>query len=573
MARKVFISFLGTSNYVECFYQFNDEKSIPVRFVQEAIIRHLCKDWTEEDRIFIFCTSGNKPESKGSKESNWLDNGHNKIFSEIEKIGLEHRLKNLKAEINLKAQYEEIDIEAGFSEDEIWSIFNTVYSKLDKDDQIYFDVTHAFRSIPLFSVVLFNYSKFMKSTQLVEILYGAFEKLGPAHEVRKIPVEERVAPIIDLTNIVRLQEYNQIASNLKYFGRTGTISDLILNNSEEEVDETVKEFCNSIKELDEYIETIALNNIQNGGFIIRFRNNFKNVKKKIKLAKPILNILEDLNQRTKNFVAKKDFKNIEETIEWTINHEMLMQMYSLSQEAVCFKLAELFRPKRPKKLEARKYREFMASILGMPEDDFINKKWGYSLTKYPGLADYVACHQIVKSLRPSYEKIRKKRNSLDHGNGAIQYSDLINGKDDIRECLAILRKESETFVLYPEPVISRHIFLNLSNHPSAEWSKEQLAAANEYGVIEDLEFPSVSPEASSDDIEKLAEEYADKVSEKTKEARVTVHLMGEMTFTFNLLQKLQARGITCVASTTERVAKENGGMKTSEFKFIKFREY
>ena len=218
MARKVFVSFLGTNNYVLCKYSINGENTKPVRFVQEALIEHCCKGWGEEDRIMIFCTSKETTGENGSKEINWLDNGQDRIFDESEKIGLQHRLQDLKARTGLVTPIEHFDIEAGLSEVEIWEIFDTVYSKLQPDDQIYFDVTHAFRSIPLFSIVLFNYSKFMKDTCLISIMYGAFEKLGPANKVRELPIEERVAPVIDLTNIARLQEYNQIASSLKDFG-------------------------------------------------------------------------------------------------------------------------------------------------------------------------------------------------------------------------------------------------------------------------------------------------------------------------------------------------------------------
>jgi hypothetical protein len=49
--------------------------------------------------------------------------------------------------------------------------------------------------------------------------------------------------------------------------------------------------------------------------------------------------------------------------------------------------------------------------------------------------------------------------------------------------------------------------------------------------------------------------------------------MGEQTFTTAMVRLLQTYGFTCVASTTERVAKEENGVKTSEFRFVKFRKY
>jgi hypothetical protein len=49
--------------------------------------------------------------------------------------------------------------------------------------------------------------------------------------------------------------------------------------------------------------------------------------------------------------------------------------------------------------------------------------------------------------------------------------------------------------------------------------------------------------------------------------------MGEMTFTFTLVKKLKQAGIPCLASTMERLVKEEDGKKIVEFKFVQFREY
>ena len=46
-----------------------------------------------------------------------------------------------------------------------------------------------------------------------------------------------------------------------------------------------------------------------------------------------------------------------------------------------------------------------------------------------------------------------------------------------------------------------------------------------------------------------------------------------MTFTFDLVSMLKAEGITCIASTTERIADVNDNTKISEFHFVRFREY
>lgn len=49
--------------------------------------------------------------------------------------------------------------------------------------------------------------------------------------------------------------------------------------------------------------------------------------------------------------------------------------------------------------------------------------------------------------------------------------------------------------------------------------------------------------------------------------------MGEMTFSFALLKKLQQHGIPVVASTTERIIEKVGDNIIKKFNFVKFRYY
>lgn len=118
------------------------------------------------------------------------------------------------------------------------------------------------------------------------------------------------------------------------------------------------------------------------------------------------------------------------------------------------------------------------------------------------------------------------------------------------------------------------MLINLSNHPYEKWDEAQLKAGREFGEIVDLPFPAVDPNGDEQYIQNLAEEYSNKIAEMAEGHQVTVHLMGEMTFTFALISKLAKLGIRCVASTTERIASEGpGGAKTLIFKFVKFRYY
>lgn len=119
------------------------------------------------------------------------------------------------------------------------------------------------------------------------------------------------------------------------------------------------------------------------------------------------------------------------------------------------------------------------------------------------------------------------------------------------------------------------MLINLSNHPSAKWSIEQTEAAHKlYGEIVDLPFPVVEPSADEAQIALLADEYLSRVLQLADGQSVIIHLMGEMTLTFALLFRLQMQGLTCVASTTQRITIETEpNVKQSVFKFVRFRNY
>ena len=117
-------------------------------------------------------------------------------------------------------------------------------------------------------------------------------------------------------------------------------------------------------------------------------------------------------------------------------------------------------------------------------------------------------------------------------------------------------------------------FINLTNHPSNNWGIEQLKAAAEYGGVIDCSFPQVNSHADEACIKDMAVGVLNDIMQSYGHDALTIHVMGEMTFVYAFVRHAHALGITCVASTTERVAVNNpDGTKTSTFKFVKFRKY
>lgn len=422
MARKVFISFLGTNNYLETIYQFSDNTmSFPTRFIQEAIVAKLCTDWSEEDQALIFCT-------EDSEKKNWYDDGHPQAIIDVEKKGLASKLEGLHLKINVQM----IRIPEGFTTDEIWKIFDIVYDKLHRSDIVYFDVTHAFRSIPFFSTALFNYSRLMKDVEIASIQYGAFEKLGPAFKVKDMPVEQRIAPVLDLTNIARLHQYSDMANSLTSFGRVNQISDTLKNFSEENV--FIAQMQRWIETFDHYIVLNRMSEIKEGKWLININQAIKKVRSS-NLPQPIKTVINRFAEELRSFCPYPSNSNIEAAVEWAKKYAMIPNAYTMGQEYIISLLVDRFANENPyvkeealSKREIKiQFRSFLSKVCGIADD----KPYKDDLKKYSDLTDKLLQDEAVRFIRPHYQEISRCRNIVNHAKSSeITYDELVEVFDD-----------------------------------------------------------------------------------------------------------------------------------------------
>jgi hypothetical protein len=124
------------------------------------------------------------------------------------------------------------------------------------------------------------------------------------------------------------------------------------------------------------------------------------------------------------------------------------------------------------------------------------------------------------------------------------------------------------------------MLINLSNHPVDKWSLKQKNDAQElYGIVIDLKFPEINPEATKDKVIDIVEDYFLKITLIFDECANNpfpnaVHIQGEFTFVCNMVNMLKSSGIKCIASTTMRnVIEKSSGEKIVKFDFVNFREY
>lgn len=112
------------------------------------------------------------------------------------------------------------------------------------------------------------------------------------------------------------------------------------------------------------------------------------------------------------------------------------------------------------------------------------------------------------------------------------------------------------------------MLINLSNHPSESWTKEQKEAAlKTFGEVSDLPFPKVDPTATTEQVAALANDIVEELLRNYGNIdSIACHIMGEQCLCYALINLLQACSIRCYASTRENDSE-------SVFRFVAFREY
>lgn len=224
MSRKVFVSVLGTGFYEPCRYTNGSFVSSDTRFIQQATLEYLKvnNNWTTRnadgavvDRIIILLTNG-------AKGTNWDKNiakrMNYKTGHEEDYVGLEQALQDM----NLPCPIETIDIPDGKNEEEMWKIFNAVYDALKPNDELYFDLTHSYRYLPMLVLVLSNYAKFLKDVKVKHISYGNYEARN---------TETNEAPLMDILPLTMLQDWTFAAADLIQNGNIKKLKELKEDNA------------------------------------------------------------------------------------------------------------------------------------------------------------------------------------------------------------------------------------------------------------------------------------------------------------------------------------------------------
>ncbi len=311
MARKLFLSILGTGRYMPCKYSKDGMALNETKFIQQALLEYLQKsgNWDKDGKAVIFLT-------EKARKIHWTS-------TESDGCGLENIIKYMGV------SYEGVPIPDGVSTDQMWTIFETIYSQFEEDDELYIDITHSFRYLPMLLVVLVNYAKLLKNVSVAGIYYGNWEAKD----------EQGIAPVMDLLPLSLLQDWTVAASDFLQYGQIRKLYDIsnaslvgLLKNPEERTadNQKLRKFLKILQNAVNDRLTCRGKDIMEGVNAENLRgyaNEIEDVT--IKQLKPIF---EKIKESLSTYGGENEMANCIKAARWCLENSLYQQCITLLEE-------------------------------------------------------------------------------------------------------------------------------------------------------------------------------------------------------------------------------------------------
>jgi|YNPMSStandDraft_1061717.scaffolds.fasta_scaffold03077_3 CRISPR-associated Csx2 family protein len=363
MEETIFLSFLGTNNYLECFYQFPESESVQTKYTQIAVI----KKHKEVINHFIFFLTDE------AKKENWEGDG--KLKSELKKLNIDESI------------IKTIDIPNGFNNNELLEIFTKLVNNIPDNANLIIDVTHSFRSLPITLSSVLNYLKKVKNVQIVNIYYGAFEVLGNPRDVQNTPLDNRIAPMLDITYLSAIQDWTTAIDHFLKFGNISKLKQLsettikpvlIQSKGQDQLASKIRYIVNTLNDLLTSIYTCRSNTLLE---IFSKNNNKSKLDTLLEYLNFILNnnyLLPQLNEpfirikeKLESIYDKNPIIATIKTVQWCIDFNWIQQGYTLLQENLCSYIIKLFN----KDFNNKEERESLTSALNIIFKKIPEQEW------------------------------------------------------------------------------------------------------------------------------------------------------------------------------------------------------
>lgn len=414
--RLVFLTFLGTSNYIPCNYVYNDRRIENVRYVQEALVRLEYDRFRPGDMIVVFLTN----EARGK---NWKPKGNDGtaepgLHACLDATGLGDLVKD-------------VEIPSGASPAELWAIFDRLYDELQEDDEVILDITHALRYMPMLGIVMLNYARMLKRIRIKRIYYGAYEARD----------DEDNAPIFDLTDFATLMEWTSGVQEFVRHGNPAGIAELlegaavpILRQSKggDQAARLWRDTANCLRKIADQVTTNRGAEIVDGASFVNLRERLIECSRLEDLPQPFRPLIDNISHEIDPFV-RESFANCLHAARWCHEHGLVQQGLTILQEGVITLMTQRHGLDWQKKEDRNAVSDALVVVAQKKSFDDC-RDWSEDQRR---LAGKIKEDPVVAPIASTYQALADVRNDINHG-GFVKPKGAHKFKEDLRRALAVL---------------------------------------------------------------------------------------------------------------------------------------
>lgn len=412
MGRKVFISVLGTGFYGKCRYVAGDFVSSETRFIQHATLEYLdvC-NWTKDDAVYMLLTDK-------AKKENWdktiVEREHFTIKEKIPYTGLEKVLEDME----LPFAPTVLPIPEGKNEKEMWDIFGKLYDALQDGDELYFDLTHSFRYLPMLVLVFGNYAKFLKGAKINHISYGNYEARD---------IVENKAPIVDLLQLTSLQDWTFAAADYLENGNAARLTNLC-TSSLKPILQNMKDLNKDAALLNSFaqqLNTVIEERQTCRGINIVRSDHLKKLKKTANqlstvIIEPLKPVVEKIKHSLDQFDDQENVKNGFVAAQWCLSNGLYQQAATIFHENII----TYFCMQEQLAWNVEEERGLVNTAFQVVANDIPEEEWKINVknkdnfeaekNRKKEIIKRVINNTLVKKVASSFEEMNNLRNDFNH---------------------------------------------------------------------------------------------------------------------------------------------------------------
>lgn len=303
---KKLYTFLGMGKLSECIYCYGGVKATPTPFIQLALVELLAAMGDPVEQVVLLATKKTMETRNTEFAAAWQASG-------------------------ITVPYRYLEVVDVPDEENLWILFDQVYQDFNAYDQVYFDITHGFRSFPFAVFPIIHYARQLKDIKVGKILYGNFE-------ARTVEDSYILAPVNDLTDLISLLDWTYGVTS---FLETGDAKGMIRLAEQEGLRAQQKGVKNSFQskklalQMEKFNQSMATSRGASFGREVRElqRHLGEALKNEVAYSRPLAALLDKVIDKISAFTGDPVLDPFY-AVKWCIEHDYIQQAYILLSEHV-----------------------------------------------------------------------------------------------------------------------------------------------------------------------------------------------------------------------------------------------